>query len=180
MAVHEHISAQIKGPGSTALAVEIGRILGVQSALPDVAFQHLVAWPEGVNAQAAFAQGSAALVSDAADLGVTDFALLFDGVASEVWTYQAEVGIIQGRDAQDRLNRVVGRSPAPRPLASGQTPQTDFPSVATFVDSLWMCATRKPIELTEASELALTAAPAARRLVQALHERLCVEELGPN
>ncbi|WP_213575404.1 hypothetical protein [Rhodococcus sp. USK13] len=172
VSVHEHIRAEIASVSSSEVAELIGHLLGAVRAIPQASFQHLVGWPEDIDSTQAYAQGATAIVNDASELGVSDFALLIDGAASDVWIYQAEVGIINREEAPDRVTRVTGRSPAPRPASQPDLEDVTFPQVATFVDSFWQCTLQKPIPLADASDLVTTVTPEACRLVEALHARL--------
>ncbi|MGS2809936.1 hypothetical protein [Nocardia sp. MW-W600-9] len=163
-------------PSVEHVAVTIAGILGVESISVTAAFQHVVGWeisePEHeieeltVRAQL---RGSAAMIAGAADLGVTDFALLIDGAVEEGWSYQAEVGVVAEADVRPRLTRSVGRSAAFAPLElTSETPLPTYPTIATFVDSTWTNA--EPwVPLEQATDQVATASGHASRLAEKIH-----------
>jgi hypothetical protein len=81
---------------------------------------------------------SAWLPNLSADAGIFDSAPLVDGTTSRHGLrYQAEFGIVDARQAPDRLSRVLGNRVEGPVLPRREQEARDLPPLAVFVDSSW-------------------------------------------
>lgn len=104
-------------------------------------FQHIMGFerlPAGL--REAVESGHALIGDLASRLGLTDYALLVDGVEQVSGReYQVEFGIIDAEEAPMRLARFAGRLSGFRPNVLEGLVTQEYPDVAVFVDSTWPC-----------------------------------------
>ncbi|MFD3593198.1 hypothetical protein ACFWU5_10755 [Nocardia sp. NPDC058640] len=166
-------------PSVEHVAVTVASLLGVETIAVGTAFQHVVGWDIDESEQSiedlaisAHLRGSQAMISRAAELGVSDFALLIDGVADGGWTYQAEIGVITEAEVHPRLTRSVGRSVAYAPFElTVESSLPSYPAVGTFVDSYWV-NTDPWIPLENATDQVTATSCQASKLAEKIHHTL--------
>ncbi len=139
------VVAEADGPPERALLTFLFEQL-VEQFQPEITqvtarFQHLVLVPQDYDE--ARRAAAAKMFGPFAQMGVTDFAVLLDGVrpgsGKAPLIYKAEFGVVTAQEAPLRLSQAIGRLPGDDAggFDPGHWEVDDFPPVALYVDSSW-------------------------------------------